>query len=61
VAVQAFLLTGPWVLFLATIQGDFEQLPAYIPLPAAVVLVLIWLWSQIDAQARTGKDWLRLS
>jgi hypothetical protein len=47
VASQMFLLVGPWALFLATIQGDFEQPPVYFPFPVAALVLLIWLWRQI--------------
>jgi hypothetical protein len=53
VTVQALLLVGPWVLFLATVQGNFEQPPAYFPLPAAALAVLIWLWNQTSAPTQS--------
>lgn len=50
VASEAGSLVGLWVLFLATVQGDFEQIPVYFPFPAAMILLLIWLWY------RNGQD-----
>jgi hypothetical protein len=51
-ATQAILLVGPWALFLATIQGDFEQAPMYFPFPAAMLVMLLWLWTQIKVRAK---------
>jgi hypothetical protein len=55
-ATQATLLIGPWALFLVTIQGDFEQAPVYFPLPAATMLMLLWLWPKIKATAKPAKQ-----
>jgi hypothetical protein len=44
--VEAISVVGLWVLFFATVQGDFEQAPVYFPFPAAVLLLLIWLRRQ---------------
>lgn len=44
VATEVASLVGLWVLFLATVQGDFEQIPVYFPFPAAMMLLLLWLW-----------------
>ncbi len=52
VAVEVISLIGLWVLFLATIEGDFESAPVYFPFPAAIMLLLIWLWRQIDERQR---------
>lgn len=38
-------IIGLWAVFLATIQGDFEQAPVYVPFPVAMILLLIWLWN----------------
>jgi hypothetical protein len=53
IATQAFLLVGPWILFLTTIRGNLEQPPVYLPLPAAALVMLIWLWTQIVKEAQT--------
>lgn len=37
------LLVGTWVLFLSTIQGDFEHPVTYLPLPIGLLLGLVWL------------------
>ncbi len=42
-AIEAFTLIAPWLVFLTTIEGDFERAPAYLPFPAAVVALLIYL------------------
>lgn len=44
VATQALSLVGLWVLFLVTIEGNFETAPVYFPFPAAMLLLLGWLW-----------------
>jgi hypothetical protein len=36
-----------WVLFVATVKGDFEQAPVYFPFPALLMLLLAWLWGQL--------------
>jgi hypothetical protein len=43
-ATQIGSMVGLWALFLTTVQGDFEQAPVYFPFPAAMMLLLIWLW-----------------
>ena len=50
-AAQLISLIGLWVLFLTTVQGDFEQAPVYFPLPAAITLLLIWLWRSPESEA----------
>jgi hypothetical protein len=50
-ATQVLLWVGPWGLFFATIQGNFEQAPVYFPFPAAALLILLWLWTQIKPAA----------
>jgi hypothetical protein len=47
VALEVISLLGLWVLFLATIEGNFERAPVYFPFPAAILLLLAWLWRQI--------------
>ncbi|OQY17669.1 MAG: hypothetical protein B6I35_14365 [Anaerolineaceae bacterium 4572_32.2] len=47
VAVEALSMVGLWVLFLVTIEGDFEHSSVYFPFPAAMTLLLVWLWGQI--------------
>ena len=46
-AVEALTLTVPWVVFMATIQGDFERAPAYLPFPAVVIALLVWLYRKV--------------
>jgi hypothetical protein len=48
--VQMISMIGLWVLFLTTVQGDFEQAPVYFPLPAAVLLLLGWLWRSLEIE-----------
>jgi hypothetical protein len=48
--VQVISMIGLWVLFLATVQGDFEQAPVYFPLPIAVLLLLGWLWWTLETE-----------
>jgi hypothetical protein len=52
VAAQAILLVGPWALFLATLQGDFEQAAVYWAFPAAMLVILIVLWIPIRPAAQ---------
>ena len=46
-AVLLLLLVGLWVLFLNTVQGNFEQPAMYLPLPLFCLLGLWWVrwWS----------------
>jgi len=39
VALLAVSFAGLWALFFVTLQGDFEQWPAYLPFPLAVALL----------------------
>jgi hypothetical protein len=41
--ILLFSLVGTWVLFLNTIQGDFEHPVTYLPLPIGLLLGLFWL------------------
>jgi hypothetical protein len=41
---------GLWVLFFATLQGDFEQWPAYLPFPLAVALLMPLIWMPVRPQ-----------
>jgi Glycosyltransferase family 87 len=50
-----FSLVGTWVLFLNTIQGDFEHPVTYLPLPFGLLLGLWWLFrSQQIGQVEIG-------
>lgn len=53
VIVQIVSLIGLWVLFLATVRGDFEQAPVYFPFPILLLLLLAWLWGQIPVAPDT--------
>jgi hypothetical protein len=53
VIAQIVSLVGLWALFLATVEGDFEQAPAYFPFPALLVLLLAWLWRQLPRAPNT--------
>jgi hypothetical protein len=53
VATQAMLMIGPWAVFLATIQGSFEQVPAYFAFPAAAMVMLAWLWMKTRPAAQS--------
>jgi hypothetical protein len=44
IAFEILSLAGLWILFLATIQGNFEQVPAYLPFPLVMALLLLFLW-----------------
>jgi hypothetical protein len=39
-AIEVVLLVGQWAIFLATIEGDFETVPVYLPLPFGLLAVL---------------------
>jgi hypothetical protein len=39
--VQAVLLVGQWTLFLATIEGNFETAPVYLPFPVAMLIAQV--------------------
>jgi hypothetical protein len=54
VVVEAATLVGLWALFLATVEGDFEQVPVYFPFPAVAALLLAWLWKQIETRTEFG-------
>lgn len=41
-AIQCAGLVGLWVLFGATVQGNFEGPELYLPLPLLVLVVLLW-------------------
>jgi hypothetical protein len=53
VIVQIASLIGLWALFVATVEGDFEQAPAYFPFPALLILLLAWLWGQLPRAPNT--------
>ena len=40
-AVEIALLVGQWAIFLATVEGDFETFPVYLPLPLGLLAVLV--------------------
>jgi hypothetical protein len=40
ILILAGLLVGLWALFLATVEGNFEQAAMYLPMP---LLLLGWL------------------
>jgi len=46
----AVSFVGLWVLFFATLQGDFEQWPVYLPFPLAVALLLPLAWRPVQAR-----------
>ena len=37
-----FSLVAMWILFLSTIQGDFEHPIMYLPLPITLLILFIW-------------------
>ena len=47
IVLQVASIIGLWALFLATLEGNFETAPVYFPFPAAMALILAWLWWQI--------------
>jgi hypothetical protein len=47
VLLEIVLLIGLWIVFLATIEGNFERAPVYFPFPVAVSLLLAWLWKRV--------------
>jgi hypothetical protein len=47
VMAQVVSMVGLWALFIATVEGNFEQAPAYFPFPALLILLLAWLWGQL--------------
>jgi hypothetical protein len=53
-AAQAASLAGLWVLFLATLEGDFERAPAYFPFPILMLALLAWGWRHLERQRRSG-------
>lgn len=53
IATQVVSMLGLWLLFFATVQGDFEQAPVYLPFPAAMALLLAWLWRRIRVKGRS--------
>jgi hypothetical protein len=53
--IVAALLVVPWATFLATIEGDFERAPAYLPFPAAVAVLLAWLGFHLSSVRRIGE------
>jgi Glycosyltransferase family 87 len=56
--IQATSLVGLWALFLATVKGDFEQAPVYLPFPIAMLLLLAWLWTRIQpAKQASRRGW----
>jgi hypothetical protein len=54
VVVEILSLVGLWALFLNTVEGDFERAPVYFPFPAAIVLLLAWLWKPTGLIQETG-------
>jgi hypothetical protein len=39
--VEIVLLVGQWALFLATIEGNFETAPVYLPFPVAMLIAQV--------------------
>jgi hypothetical protein len=54
VVAEILSLVGLWMLFLTTIEGDFERAPVYFPFPAAIVLLLAWLRKPTGLIRETG-------
>jgi hypothetical protein len=54
VVAEILSLVGLWMLFLTTVEGDFERAPVYFPFPAAIVLLLVWLWKSKGLIQETG-------
>ena len=52
VVTQATLMAGLWLLFMLTIEGDFERAPVYFPFPIATALLLAWLWKHVAGSPR---------
>jgi hypothetical protein len=50
VAFYVLSTISMWVLFLATIQGDFEHPVMYLPLPIGLLVMLIWAWKVVPAR-----------
>lgn len=49
----AISFVGLWALFFATLQGDFEAWPTYIPFPLAIALLLFLIWRSLrDERAK---------
>lgn len=42
VGIEALLLVGQWVVFLLTIEGNFETAWSYLPLPLLLLAVQLW-------------------
>lgn len=43
-----------WLLFLATVEGDFEHPVMYLPLPFALLILLIWATRKVPARERAS-------
>jgi hypothetical protein len=54
VVAEILSLVGLWMLFLTTVEGDFERAPVYFPFPVAIVLLLVWLWKSKGLIQETG-------
>jgi len=39
--IEATLLVGQWVIFLATIEGNYETAPVYLPFPVMMLIVQV--------------------
>jgi len=50
VGIEAVLLVGQWIIFLATIQGNYETAPVYLPFPVLMLAVQVLsrrrVWSE---------------
>ena len=53
IVVEIVSLVGLWVLFLMTIEGDFERAPVYFPFPVMMILLLVWLWGRLRPSPNT--------
>ena len=47
VGLMAVSLVGLWVLFLLTIEGNFETAPVYYPFPLFALALLGWMWGSL--------------
>jgi len=55
-SVSLLLLLCPWILFLLTVQGNLEHPIMAVPLPLAVLALLLWGSKECDASSRIATD-----
>ena len=50
IGIQIVSFVGLWVLFVATLEGNLETGPVFLPVPIAMALLFAWLWGRIRGQ-----------